>query len=87
MPAEPKNSGIGLETSLQFASEGAHVLLADINDSAATKGAELVNGQFPGCDAFAVKCDVSKEEDVKRVVERAVERCGRLDVMVRSSLS
>ena len=82
-----RTSGIGLETSLQFAAEGAHVLLADINEAAAHRAAEYVNAQFPNCEAEAIKCDVSLESDVRGMVERAVERWGRLDVLVRCTPS
>ncbi|KAK4684537.1 uroporphyrinogen decarboxylase, partial [Tremellales sp. Uapishka_1] len=78
-------SGIGLETSLQFAQEGGHVLLADINEDAASKAADYVNEQYPGCLAEFVKCDVSKEDQVKNMVERAVEKFGRLDVLFNNA--
>jgi hypothetical protein len=75
-------SGIGLETSLQFASEGGLILLTDINETAVAQAAELVNKQFPSADAEGIKCDVSKEADVKAAIDRAVEKWGRLDVLV-----
>lgn len=83
MPFLEANSGIGLESSLLFASEGAHVLLVDINVQAAQKGAELIGKRYPNVRAIAIKGDVSKEEDVKAVVDKAGEEFGRLDVMVR----
>jgi NAD(P)-dependent dehydrogenase (short-subunit alcohol dehydrogenase family) len=42
----------------------------------------LVNKQFPSADAEGIKCDVSKEADVKAAIDRAVEKWGRLDVLV-----
>lgn len=75
-------SGIGLETSLQFAAEGAKVVLSDVNAEAVQKAAEQVKARFPSSEAIAVKCDVSKEDDVKALVDKAVETFGRLDVMV-----
>jgi NAD(P)-dependent dehydrogenase (short-subunit alcohol dehydrogenase family) len=56
--------------------------LADINEPAAHKAAELVNRQFPGCEAVASKCDVSVERDIEKIVGVAVDKWGRLDVMV-----
>lgn len=76
------SSGIGLETALQFAAEGARVVLADINEPAVVKAAEAVRGAFPSSEAVGVKCDVSKESEVKAVVDKAVEAFGRLDVLV-----
>ena len=68
-------------------SEGAKVLLGDINLSAVQAGAEHIRGLFPGAEVDCVKCDVSKEEDVKGMVELAVQKWGRLDVMVSRAAS
>ncbi|BEJ16183.1 hypothetical protein CspHIS471_0507880 [Cutaneotrichosporon sp. HIS471] len=78
-------SGIGLETSLQFAAEGARVVLSDVNEEAVLKAAELVLKNFPTSEAFGVKVDVSKEADIARVVEAAVAKFGRLDVMFNNA--
>jgi NAD(P)-dependent dehydrogenase (short-subunit alcohol dehydrogenase family) len=79
------NSGIGLETSLQFAAEGARVLLSDINETTVEKAAEIVRSQFPSAEVAVIKCDVSKESDVKAMVDLAVQKWGRLDVLVSRS--
>lgn len=80
----PQISGIGLETSLQFAAEGAILVMGDINEPAVRKAAESVSAQFPPSQAVGVKCDVSKEAEVEALVAKAVENFGRLDVMVSS---
>ncbi|KAF7981593.1 hypothetical protein HWV62_32644 [Athelia sp. TMB] len=74
-------SGIGLESSLLFAAEGANVLLVDINLAGAEKGAALVKERFPNVRAVAQKADVGKEADIKAAVDTAVKEFGRLDVM------
>lgn len=74
--------GIGLETSILFASEGAHVLLVDINLENAEKGVDLILKRYPNVKAVATKVDVGKEVDVKAAVELAVQNFGRLDIMV-----
>ncbi|KAG8957209.1 hypothetical protein FRC03_010369 [Tulasnella sp. 419] len=76
-------SGIGLETSILFAQEGAHVILADINVTAAEAAASQIKERSPDVKAIAVKCDVSKESDIKDTVDLAVKEFGRLDVMAR----
>ncbi|KAJ1018013.1 hypothetical protein NDA13_006621 [Ustilago tritici] len=82
-------SGIGRECALLFASEGASVVLADINLDACQKTADLVEQRFshstPAVKAVAVKCDVSKEDQVAAVVQRAVDEFGRLDVMFNNA--
>ena len=75
-------SGIGLETALQFASEGARLCLGDINEEAILKAAELVKSRYPTSEAIGLKCDVSKEPEVKALVQGAVDQFGRLDVLV-----
>ena len=77
------HSGIGLETSLVFANEGAHVIAADINLEAAQRTVDLIAKHCEGSKkAIAVKADVSKEEEVKEMVKKAVEEFGRLDVVL-----
>lgn len=71
-------SGLGEATALEFAKEGASVVLADISD----KTAEL--SQQMNDDGYAtifVKTDVSDEDDVKNLVDQAVAKFGKLDVM------
>jgi NAD(P)-dependent dehydrogenase (short-subunit alcohol dehydrogenase family) len=77
--------GIGLESSLLFASEGASVILADINLVAVQKAVSLIEARYPNAHALALEADVGKENDVKGIVDRAVTEFGRLDVMVSFS--
>jgi len=80
-------SGIGLESSILFAQEGAHVLLVDNRFEAAEAAAALIVQRHPNVKAIAIKADVSKEQDVKEAVDRAVKEFGRLDVMVGTCTS
>jgi 3-oxoacyl-[acyl-carrier protein] reductase len=68
-------SGIGLACSRALAAEGAIVVLADLNETAAQEAARGVGGH-------AVAVDVTKPEDARRVVAEAVARGGALDVLV-----
>ena len=68
-------SGIGLACSRALAAEGATVVVADLNETAAQEAAREVGG-------YAVAVDVTKPEDARRVVEEAVARGGALDVLV-----
>ena len=71
-----------METSLLFASEGANVLLADINLTAAETVVALITTRYPNVKAIATKTDVGVEREIKDAVDFAVEEFGRLDVMV-----
>lgn len=79
--------GIGLETSLLFAQEGANIVLADINLAAVEKLSNTIKERYPNVKSVAVKCDVSKESEVQGSIDLAVKEFGRLDVMVSGFLS
>ena len=74
-----------METSLLFASEGANVLLVDVNVKAAETVAALISTRHPHVKAIATKADVGVEKEIKDAVDFAVEEFGRLDIMVRPS--
>lgn len=72
-------SGIGETTVREFVKEGAKVVLADLSIEAGEKLRDELNQE--GFDTFFVKTDVSNEADVKNLIEKTVEKYGRLDVM------
>ena len=76
-------SGIGKAAALRFAREGAHVVVADLNDdSARATVAEIEAAQGK---AVAVVGDVSDPAVVERVVSTAVETFGGVDVLVNNA--
>ena len=76
--------GIGRAVALAFASEGADVLVNyHSNDAAAKEVVEKI--QDIGRKAIAVKTDVSNHEDVKTMVERAVQELGGVDILVNNA--
>lgn len=68
--------GLGAAIARAYGAEGATVIVSDINVEAATQ----VAASIP--NACAVACDVRQPEQVEALVEQAVSRYGRLDVMV-----
>jgi 3-oxoacyl-[acyl-carrier protein] reductase len=75
--------GLGRQMATTFASEGAAVMIADINAEAAERAAaELRDG---GCRAAGRKADVTSEPEVSNMVAACVEQFGRLDVMVNNA--
>ncbi len=76
-------SGIGRESALLFAAEGASVVVADVQDEEGQKTAELVRGQ--GGTAHFVHADVSIAEDCAGMVRSAEETLGRLDVLFNNA--
>jgi NAD(P)-dependent dehydrogenase (short-subunit alcohol dehydrogenase family) len=73
-------SGIGQATAIRFAREGAKVAIADLSEEDTRQQIERAGGR-----AIFAKCDVSKEQDVRRAIEETVEQFGRLDVVVANA--
>lgn len=71
-------SGIGKASAERFAREGASVVLADYNPLGQELAEQMCAG---GSQALFVRTDVTQEEDVRQMIERAVERFGRVDVL------
>lgn len=69
-------SGMGRASTLLFAREGASVVAGDVS------GAEEDTARQAGPAVVAVHADVTREDDVRRLVARAVEAFGRLDVLL-----
>ena len=76
-------SGIGRQSALRFAAEGALVAVVDVNaDGAAAVANEVVGA---GGKAIALRADVSSEDEVATAVADAEEAFGRLDVVFNNA--
>ena len=76
-------SGIGRETALLFAVEGAKILVADVNDDGGEETVRLVKEQ--GGEAAYAHADVSRAADCEGMVRAAEDSFGRLDVMFNNA--
>ena len=76
-------SGIGREAARKFAQQGWSVVAADIADESGRELAEELRRS--GAQAEFVHTDVSRDDDVAALVDTAVERFGRLDVMLNNA--
>ncbi|MCW5907680.1 MAG: SDR family oxidoreductase [Chitinophagales bacterium] len=74
-------TGIGRAIAVEFARQGAKLVLADVQDCNET--VHLV--QQAGGQAVAVKCNVAIETDVKEMVKLAVATYGNLDIAVNNA--
>ncbi len=77
--------GIGGATARRLASEGARVLIADIDLETAKANVERIRAA--GGTAEAMQADVAKHADIKAMVDRAVKLWGRLDILVNNAYS
>ncbi|MGZ3360421.1 MAG: 3-hydroxybutyrate dehydrogenase, partial [Xanthobacteraceae bacterium] len=75
-------SGIGKEIARTYAREGARVVIADLNQTAADATAAELGGPQK---ALAVAMDVTDERQVESGVARTVEQFGKIDVLVSNA--
>ncbi len=71
-------SGFGEGIVTKFAAEGAKVLIADRDEANARRVAEATGAQW-------IRCDVTRAEDVKGMVDAAFNRFGALDILVNNA--
>jgi len=76
-------SGIGRESSLLWASEGAAIVAVDVDRAAAQQTADAV--QAAGGRAIAVEADVSRAQDCERMIARAESEYGKLNILFNNA--
>ncbi|SMQ47823.1 unnamed protein product [Zymoseptoria tritici ST99CH_3D7] len=87
------SSGIGRATAILYASEGAKLVCADLNEGTWREAAPSDESNGPtherieqnGGEAIFVKTDVSDPKSVEAAVAAAVEEFGRLDIMINNA--
>ena len=78
------NRGIGKGIAIAFAKEGCKVVVSNYKKD--SEGEKAVNEiEKLGSNAIFVKADVSKGNDMKDLVKKAVEKFGKLDIMVNNA--
>lgn len=78
-------SGIGLAYAQAFAREGATVVINGFGDPGRIEAARANLAAASGADALYDDADMAKGEEVAGLIERAVERTGRVDVVVNNA--
>ena len=76
-------SGIGRETALLFAAEGARLVVVDVNDAGGEKTVQMASAL--GGEAAYCHADVSKATDCENMVRVAEEKFGKLDVLFNNA--
>ena len=76
-------SGIGLEMARKFASEGAKVVISDMNTEKCEETAAALNAD--GFMALSAPCDVTDEEAYKNAIQLAKETFGTVDILINNA--
>ncbi len=76
-------SGIGKETALLFAKEGAKVVVADINEKSGNETVEDI--KKAGGEGIFVKLDACNRELAKQMVKETLEKYGKIDVLIANA--
>jgi 3-hydroxybutyrate dehydrogenase len=76
-------SGIGYEIGKTFAENGSKVVLTDLNAEGVETAAEGLREL--GLDAIGLKADVTSEEDIKNMIDKAKDQYGRVDVLINNA--
>jgi 3-oxoacyl-[acyl-carrier protein] reductase len=80
------SSGIGRGVALAFAGEGAHVAINFPDQSQARNAAEVAAAlKAMGRRAIAIEADISKEDQVGRLVNAVMQEFGRIDILVNNA--
>lgn len=75
--------GIGCETAQLLARAGARVVIADIDEASANAAAEQIRAS--GGDAIGVRTDVTNSDDARALAQAALEKFGRIDILVNNA--
>ena len=76
--------GIGKEAALKFAKNGYDVIINYVSDKTDKNKIEEEIKQY-GTECLMIKADVSKSEDVENLVKQAIEKFGKIDVLVNNA--
>lgn len=79
------SSGIGEATARQFGSEGAKVVLAARRVQRLEALAQEIESMKANAKALVVQADLSRLEDIQSLIQQALDRFGRIDVLVNNA--
>jgi NAD(P)-dependent dehydrogenase (short-subunit alcohol dehydrogenase family) len=78
------NRGLGLAMAQGLAEAGANIVIAARDEAINRQSAEAINAQY-GVDCVSTPCDVTAEKSVRDAVNFAVNRFGKIDILINSA--
>ena len=76
---------IGKELSYSFLTQGAKVVLADLNESVAISVETKIRSEFPKSQFLCLLLDITKEESCQNAVDKTIQSFGKLDVLINNA--
>ena len=77
------SSGIGEACAIAYANKGAKVIIAARNVEKLNSVAEKI--EEIGTEVLSVQCDVSVQEDCRKLIEQAITKFGRIDILINNA--
>ncbi len=77
------SSGIGRETCLLFAKEGANVVIVDINDEGGQETLQMIESD--GGQAIYINADQSQADQCEMMIQKTEEKYGRVDILFNNA--
>jgi len=78
------SKGIGMQTAIQLAKEGAGVAICARNEQALREAADKIQ-DMSGVEVLTIQADVTSKEDCQRAIDQAAKHFGRLDILVNNA--
>ena len=78
-------TGLGLQMSEALVEQGTNLVICARNEEKCQEAAEELAKLRPGAKVLGVRCDISQEEDVDRLVQTTLESFGRIDILVNNA--
>ncbi|TLS37241.1 SDR family oxidoreductase [Pseudalkalibacillus caeni] len=79
------SKGLGKATALQFAKEGAHVMISSRSEEELQKAVSEIKEESGNKNVNHVVCDITKPEEIKQMVQKATEQNGTIDILVNNA--
>lgn len=76
-------SGIGRAIAMVFATQGAHIVILDVDETGAGETVRMI--EAAGGHGVFKKCNIANKEEVAAVIQAIVDETGRLDIVVNNA--
>ncbi|WP_449355458.1 SDR family oxidoreductase [Virgibacillus natechei] len=79
------SKGLGRAVATEFAREGAHVLISSRSEETLQQTVEEIKQETGNSNVDFAICDMKNASDIKQLVNKAVESCGTVDVLINNA--